>query len=293
MHVGIGPSGYELRDAVLVGASKAVGVDCDQGALELAEFVARGKTDAIARILRRDSLVTDLYQTGTIDQVMELLDRSDAEFLPLADSADMNFYCADVLEDDLGRVTEGIPVDVLIGNMMAHQLIQRKPWQSSLDCLAAALRPGGIAVFSLPFHLTDVDDPDDEDMRGICLYDSPIYQDFRSVLLASLRGDSLVSPGASVPNFRFISPMALRTAEARNVGNTFTYVASHTELSAPSGVDPRNILRFLGLVEACLLAWKTPTQVIGSVTSAIRAIEGHGEIPALHTYLRYHVFRRL
>jgi len=305
LHVGSG-FGAELRSAMFQGASSVIGLDRSPEEVDFACSTANAiaDPDGITKTLQADKTVSLLYEPSVIreaagrcrneiNQLCRLLNIKTAseynERLPVKQ--------CDVLTEGLMDKLDGESRDVLIGNIALHWLIgASSSLRECLDKLAPAIRRGGVAVFSVPYHfVVQEEQQDDEKDRQLCVYDTRWYRVFRKNLLEDL-------PDQKIPKeveFRKAPEhMLIQEREARLGSSEFNFIAASRRYFAPLSANMPDVLRGLGLYEAVLRTDKPGVQVVDKVHAAIDATSSrlgrdwvaNQERPS--TFVYFFVYRR-
>ncbi len=297
VHVGAG-SGLELGMSFSRGAGDIVGLNRTEEEVRFA-YVMAGVIDhslVIDRILTGERTVGPLYKNQGAVRLF------DARYLAerIGRNQLLNLaYCyprilgsaerfrrrlpirpCDVRKDDILSACKvrgeekPAPADVLVGNFALHWITKGGSLDVALDKLAPAVRPGGVAVFSIPYHLFGVDDPEtDEVLRRGCVYDTESYNVFRNFLLERL-------PDQQMPketHFRKMEPMLIGESEARCGSSKFRLIRAYREFLAPTIVDITAVLAGIGTYEAVLRTGKHSREVAPYVFQALQ--DTCGKVP--------------
>lgn len=310
VHIGAG-FGAELRSALFAGAKSVIGLDQAADQVEFAQSLANVMHDPeyVLKLLKNDRVVPRLYSNPkflVLENVTTMAaERCRNEFYQLR--AHFNVLSAgqcndlmplrlcDVLNDDILTALAGNPRDVLIGNIMLHWLVRGGiTLKAGLDKLAPAVKEGGAAVFSVPYHFIEQENPQADAVDRVrCVYDTSYYLALRKHLLEKLP-DQKFPPSA---DFRKVESMLIREQEVKEGSIAFEHVMTYRRYFAPLLASMHEVLLGLGLYEAVLRTGKPDTEVVDYVIQAIRSAldEVKGEItrrerPA--TFVYFFVFRR-
>lgn len=295
VHVGAG-YGADMRIALLHGAQSALGLEREEHQCELASMLP----EQLWCSLRTDPVVSRLYNEAIVRTVVR---RYRAEWhavkqvLPFPPAEDRyNVIAADVTQADVQADSKlNHPRDVLIGNIVLHWLVRSMPIKLALDALAPLVRPGGVAVFSVPYHFVEMDDGQkDEWARKKTIYRSVAYSRF-SEALCEIMGSRASNGGASGKVFG----MLIRDSDILRGSNEFEFVQMHTRYIAPLNASVYDVLRGLGMFEAMLVTKRNAEELVDIVLQAINRSRSLGDrysddedIGCPGTFVRFYVLRR-
>lgn len=295
VHVGAG-YGADMRIALLHGAQSVLGLEIEEHQCKLATMLP----DELWRSLHTDPVVSRLYDEAIMRTVVR---RYRAEWhavkqmLPFPPPKERySVIAADVTQADV-RVDNILdrPRDVLIGNMALHWLVRSMSVESALDALAPLVMPGGVAVFSVPYHLVEaVDAQKDEWARQRTIHRSVAYSRFNEALfeILGLRAIDSSAPGK-------VSGMLIKDSDIFHGSSTFQFEQMHTRYIAPLNASVYDVLRGLGMFEAMLATKRKAEELVDIVFQAINRSRSLGDrytddedTGCPGTFVRFYVLRR-
>ena len=187
--------------------------------------------------------------------------------------------------------------DVLVGNFMLHWVVRRTSLERALDSFAPLVRPGGLAVFTLPFHLVRLnDEAEDEKLRRHCVYDTAAYHCLHNHLARQFTdSEKMALPWQT--SLRQMPGASVRVSEASHGSVRWRHIATHTEYYA-SPYSIMDTLVGLAAYEAVIRTGKPMYQVLDQVVEALAATRKtlartHNlGVSEAATYLYYFVFQQ-
>lgn len=312
LHVGSG-FGLELMSSLFAGAESVIGLEKSKEKAEIGRSLGMVVEDEdwvrgllnIGWFLDIFVSCSDILYTNMVDVLNDAVDSVSQEVLQFCrlygiESPDAynRYVCTracDVLREDVLDVLEDKQRDVLVGNIVLPCLARRcSSLKVALDNVAPALRSGGVAVFSVPYHCVEQDNKRDDDLdRQNCVYDTGCYRVFRKHLLRLLPEQAI---DQSV-DFRKTQQGLVRECEVSAGSDLLEHVMTHRYYFSSSGVDFTVVLLGMGMFEAVQRTGKPASCLIEYVLRAVDlAINEIGWEEALRerfsTYVYFFVFRK-
>ncbi len=210
VHVGAGFGG-DMQAIYTNGVNSRVGLEKDPTQIQLAEFLRQTTPEMLRQYLEQDPSVNTLY---TKEMIADVAHRYCAERMMFDPKPLLIFECdvrnREQLSARLGDY-RGM-FNGMVGSIMMHWLVQGGfQLKQALDILGELLAPDSIAVFSVPFHFTKLNDPDmDERCRQQCMPDTNFYRIFTKTVTSKM---SERWPGIPTEPFRMVPSLLMKQSE--------------------------------------------------------------------------------
>lgn len=294
IHVGAGFGG-DTRAACLWGAAESTGIEAGADQVAFDRSIRESSDEELSAEIRGDSVTSRLYPPAAIDfAVTSLLEeRRHLKRLPWAASARVKQ--GDILGGQLLEIAGGAPRDAMVGSIMLHWLmVGGASLADGLDLLAPALKSGGVAVFSVPYHLVQPKDPAEEaPFRSRIAQAAPFYGALVGQLMPRLvkLGANVLATGSSK-----FAPILVHDADAEAGSRAFELVQIQTRYFAGRNATFVDVLRGTALYESSirtgLHARDLVEHVADAVDAALNALSPQALAEPVGTFLRFYVFRK-
>jgi hypothetical protein len=289
VHTGAGFGG-DMQEAFRQGICKRMGLEKDPLQISLADFLRIVTEKELRDLLENDAVVKTLYPAPYIEKVAknycEARTRNDPQ--PL-DIRQCDVRDKEQLTQRLGPYAGMF--NGMIGSIMMHWLVQGGfPLEQALDTLGELLAPSSIAVFSVPFHFTELEDlAEDEHLRMQCMPDTEFYRVFTETAVRQLTHTFGEIPQGP---FRKVPSLLMKEADLKAGSELMQFVDLSREWSDRT-VSIDLAMTGFGTYESALRTRQPAAKVAPFVVEAVETAKAAvGITETAGTFVTYYIYRR-